>query len=285
MLPSRTSEEGGIISFLASPGLTVITCIVLAIVATVGSFLYRGDTLPSGQGSMRVFSSPFFVVPAFVLVVNVVTCAAVRFPRALSRLPLYAGHLCLVLAVFALLLDGRFGRVMTGYFPFQVEERSVFDWKEGRDADLPFSIEVKDYAEVRHPYLLRIGVKRYPGGEKIALLEVSEGKDLEIPGTGIVLRDLRFSPEEESLYFTAEGPGGTFPVRAGKEGSPPLPGGIVVVPVAFKERGVKEMKASLIIRRDGTENPVEISPNHPGKFEGYAISLVEVRFDRYLNLY
>ncbi|RMG57588.1 MAG: hypothetical protein D6713_09380, partial [Deltaproteobacteria bacterium] len=52
-----------------------------------------------------------------------------------------------------------------------------------------------------------------------------------------------------------------------------------------KERGVKEMKASLIIRRDGAENPVEISPNHPGKFEGYAISLVEVRSDRYLNLY
>jgi len=274
-----------ILEYFSSTKLTIFLIIILAGESVVGSFLYTGDTLPSGQGGVRVFSSPFFVVPSLLLVVNILFCSLERILKSRRKKAIFVAHVFLIGAISGLLIDGKFGVVLTGYFPYGTEESRVYDWKKGKDVKLPFSIEVKSYAEKRHPFLLRVGVKRYRTGEKVALFEVPENGSFRLPGSRITVSQLRFSPKEKKLFFVLNDGRSMRKLEAGIEGSLPINGDYVIVPVAFKDRGVKEMKAELLVKGDGREELLQVAPNDPGEFEGYDISLIEIRTDEYLNLY
>lgn len=278
----------GIFDFFASTKLAVILCMTLAGGSVVGSIIYRGNTIVEDGPGFNIFSSPFFVLPAVALVANILLCFLKRVAGGglRGRILLIGAHAFLVMAISGMMIDGLFGDLYTGYFPFKISSRAVYDWRDGRDRDLPFDIEVTSYSITRYPYLLKVGIRKNPGGEKVGLFVVNEGETLKIPGTGLVLQGVHFDPGEKKIIFEAFLDGqaiGNY--AAGSDGSPPLGTDYVVVPVAFRDFGVRNMVAGLKISEGGRTSQYEVYPNNPAVYRGLNITLIETRLDKYNNLF
>ncbi|NIO17391.1 MAG: hypothetical protein GTN70_10470 [Deltaproteobacteria bacterium] len=280
-------REKGVFGFFTSTKLAVFLCMILAAESIVGSLLYRGDTAFDDGSGFNVFSSFVFLLPASLLTVNIILCAAKRVIRGSvrGRIPLVLAHAFLVAAVAGMMVDGGLGDIYTGYFPFRHPSSAVYDWREGQDIDLPFTMEVSSYTVTRYPFLLKVGVKKKPGGEKVGLFVVKEGETVEVRATGLVLRDVTFDAVEKRMRFSAFFKGrflGSF--EAGSEGSPPLEDLYTVFPVAFRDFGVKDTVAGLRIVEGGNTREYDVSPNHPAVYRGMNITLIESKTDRHKNL-
>ncbi|MGE5246788.1 MAG: hypothetical protein ACM3L8_00455, partial [Verrucomicrobiota bacterium] len=166
------------IRFLSSTRLAVALCLVLAAEGVAGSLLYKGNTAFAGRGPFNLFRSPVFLVPAALLVLNIVVCAGRRLAgRALParRSWTFAGvHLGLVLLAAGMVMDGALGLVGTRNYNLGVPASDYFDWRTYRDERFPFTVEVADFAVRHHPLNLRIGV-RDAAGNKLGLYTVREG--------------------------------------------------------------------------------------------------------------
>ncbi len=275
------------VRFLSSTKLTVALCLLLSAEGAAGSILYRGNTAFGEPGAFALFRSPLFLAPAVLLLLNILFCAGSRL-RALSfrrrRTWSFSGiHLGLLLLIAGLSVDGLYGFVGTRYYPVGVPASDYFNWRTNRDERFPFTVLVADAAVEFHPRNLRIGL-RDPEGRKLGLFTVREGVSFRAGDPPVTVTPRKFDPESETLLFDAAVDGRrTTGLSAGKEGSPPV-GGVVVVPVSYADPEPSGFRLRLRFTRPGGETlDAEVGPNRPARFDGISFCLVDLGSDRYRN--
>lgn len=275
------------IRFLSSTKLAVAMCLVLAAGGVAGSLLYKGNTAFAGRGPFNLFRSPLFLIPAALLVVNILVCAGRRLTaRALParRSWTFAGiHLGLVLLAAGMVVDGVSGLVGTRNYVLGIAASDYFDWRTLRDENLPFTVEVTDVAVRHHPLNLRIGVKD-AAGKKLGLYTVREGASFRVKQAGVVVTPRRFDPETKTLVFDVEGGGrSSSGLVAGPEGAPPV-AGVSVVPVSWHDPEPSEFVVRVRFAAPGRA-PEEkvVRVNEPATFGRISFCLVGESVDRYRN--
>ena len=140
---------------LGSTKLTIALCLFLAAGGIAGSLLYQGNTVFGKPSTFNIFRSPLFLVPAALLVLNILFCVIPRLremPAGKPRAWSFAGlHLGLLLLAAGLAVDGVSGIVGTQYFPVGVPHAGYHNWRTGADETLPFTVTVAG-SEIRfHP--------------------------------------------------------------------------------------------------------------------------------------
>jgi hypothetical protein len=276
------------IRFLSSTRLTISLCLALAAGGIAGSLLYQGNTAFGKQlGTFNVFRSPLFLVPAGLLLLNILFCAGSRFstiPFHSIRTWTFGGiHLGLILLAAGLLADGLFGFVGTQYFPIGVPSSSYFNWRTNREEAFPFTVEVTDSKVRFHPLNLQVGI-RDREGNKVGVFTVREGASFRAGSPPITVTPRRFDIGTKTLFFDAQvGDTSVSGVAVPEEGSSPVKG-YVVVPVAFADPEPSGFLATVRFSLPG-KTPVEkeIRVNEPASFAGFSFCLVAQNVDQYRN--
>ncbi len=277
------------VRFLSSTKLAVALCLVLSAEGIAGSLLYRGNTEIAVRGAFNIYRSPLFLVPAGLLVLNILFCLGKRIPSLppkSARTWAFAGmHLGIVLIAAGMVLDGAYGFLGTKNFYVGLPESTYFDWKEYRERSFPFAIEIVG-TEVRyHPLNLQVGVMN-PAGGKTGIFTVREGVPFEIRERNIRVTPRRFDIEAKTLLLDAEVDGRTqsglvsTPARFAKVE------GYAVYTVSFHDPEPSEFVVRVRFRPGGgawTEKV--IGANRPAAFGGTSFSLVNLGADRYGNPY
>ncbi len=276
------------IRFLSSTRLALAMCLVLAAEGVAGSLLYKGNTAFEGQGPFNLFRSPLFLVPAALLVVNILVCAGRRLAaRSLgrgSRAWTFAGiHLGLVLLAAGMIADGVFGFVGTRNYYASVPSSDYFSWRTYRQESFPFTVEVTGAAVRYHPLNLQIGV-RDAAGNKLGLYTVREGVSFRVKQAGVVVTPRRFDPQGKTLvYDVAAGGRSSTGLVAGPQGAPPVEG-VSVVPVSWHDPEPSEFSARVRFAAPGRAPDEQVvRVNHPATFAGISFCLVGQREDKYRN--
>ena len=275
------------VRFLSSTKLTVALCLLLSAEGVAGSLLYRGNTAQGAGGAFHLFRSPLFLVPAALLLLNILFCGGSRLRTLSARSPRswsFAGiHLGLLLMIAGLAVDGLYGFVGTRYFPVGVPASDYFNWRTNRDETLPFTVEVTDARVDFHPVNLRIGLKDLEGN-KVGVYTVREGVPFRAGDPPVTVTPRRFDPSTNTLSFDAVSDGKRMTgLSAGKEGSAPV-GRYVVVPVAFANPEPSDFRLRVRFTPPGQgARETEIRVNHPASFGGIFFCLVNLDVDRYRN--
>ncbi len=196
--------------------------------------------------------SPLFLLLVGLLVANVTLCSWHRYRRLVRNPAAKRGaiaaldaavHFSLVVIVFGGVGKGLWGVVGTGYlFPGTA---ATTMYVEGTDSDLPlgFSVLLKEKRETFYPLRIKVGVRDAATGEKIALLEVVEGRSVSLPGGRLTLSVREVRPDSTAavlLLRTQEGEAPvTLPLVAG--GDPMTAGAFLLAAVAWR-RDVKDVR-------------------------------------------
>jgi len=276
------------IRLLGSTKLTISLCLLLAAGGAAGSLLYQGNTAFGKVSTFNVFRSPFFLVPAALLVINVLSCVIPRLremPAGKPRTWTFGFlHLGLLLLAAGLALDGLFGFVGTQYFPVGAPYSGYHNWRTGRDETFPFTVEVAD-AEVRyHPLNLQIGVKD-PAGNKAGLFTVREGIPIRVGKEGVVLTPVKFDTESKTLQLEATVAGNKVGGLAASAEAPASVAGYTIVPVAYADPQPSDYIARVRFAPPGA--PTEerlLRINRPGSFGGISFCIVDLSRDRYQSM-
>ena len=277
----------GMIRFLGSTKLTVVLCLLLAAGGIAGSLLYQGNTSFGKPSTFNVFRSPFFLIPAALLVLNVLFCVIPRLREMSAGKPLtwsFAGlHIGLLLLAAGMAVDGVSGFVGTQYFPVGVPYAGYHNWRTGRDETLPFTVTVTG-SEVRfHPRNLQLGVND-SAGKEVGLFVVREGVSFEAPGTGLVVTPRKFDEEGKTLVLDASIGGSRQAGLMATVEAPAQVGGYAIMPVAYSNPEPSGYVASVRFTGAGRapeETTVRI--NHPVCFAGTSFSIVDINRDAYRN--
>jgi hypothetical protein len=273
--------------FLSSTKLAVALCLLLAAGGVAGSLLYQGNTAFGKSPAFNVFRSPFFLVPACLLAVNVLFCAGSRLrkmPAGEPRTWTFAGlHLGLLLLAAGLALDGLSGFAGTQYFPVGVPYSGYHNWRTGRDETFPFSVEVLD-AEVRHhPRNLQIGVMD-ASGNRVGLFTAREGTSFSVGKEGILLTPRKFDADGKALHLDASAGGRTVTGLVATPDAPASVSGYAIVPVAFADPEPSDYVVRVRFSLPGSPPEEQILRiNHPGSFGGISFCIVRLDTDRFGN--
>lgn len=275
------------IRLLGSTKLTIALCLLLSAGGIAGSLLYQGNTAFGKISTFNVFRSPLFLVPAGLLVLNVLFCVIPRLremPAAKPRTWSFAGlHLGLLLLAAGLALDGLSGFVGTQYFPVGVPYAGYHNWRTGRDETLPFTVEVAD-AEARfHPRNLQVGVKD-AAGRKVGLFVVREGVPFSVPKGDLVVTPRKFDEERKELLLDARAGGQAAAGLTASANRPAAIAGYAIVPVSFAVPEPSGYAAKVRFTAPGRppeEKTLQI--NDPGTFAGISFCIVALDRDRYGN--
>jgi len=272
---------------LGSTKLTIALCLLLAAGGIAGSLLYQGNTAFGKPSAFNVFRSPLFLVPAGLLVLNILFCVIPRLremPAGKPRTWSFAGlHLGLLLLASGLAVDGLSGFVGTQYFPVGVPHAGYHNWRTGRDETLPFTVTVTG-SEVRfHPRNLQVGVKD-AAGKKVGLFVVREGVSFEAPGTGLVVTPRKFDEERKTLVLDASVDGALQAGVAATGEAPARVGGYAIVPVSYFNPEPSGYVASVRFTAPGrAPEETTLRINHPASFAGTTFSIVDLNRDAYGN--
>ncbi len=275
------------IRLLGSTKLTIALCLLLAAGGIAGSLLYQGNTAFGKPSTFNVFRSPLFLVPAGLLVLNVLFCVIPRLremPAAKPRTWSFAGlHLGLLLLASGLAVDGVSGFVGTQYFPVGVPYAGYHNWRTGRDETLPFAVTVTG-SEVRfHPRNLQVGVKD-AAGKKVGLFVVREGVSFEAPGTGLIVTPRKFDEERKALVFDASAGGARQTGLTATAEIPARVGGYAIVPVSYFNPEPSGYVANVRFTLPGrAPEGKTLRINHPASFAGTTFSIVDINRDTYGN--
>ena len=272
---------------LSSTKLTIALCLLLSAGGVAGSLLYKGNTSFGKASTFNVFRSPFFLVPAALLVLNILFCVVPRLremPAGKPRTWTFGSlHLGLLLLAAGLALDGLSGFVGTQYFPVGSPYSGYHNWRTGRDETFPFAVEVVD-AEIRfHPLNLRIGVKD-AAGNRVGLFAAREGTSFSAGKGGLSLTPRKFDIDGKALHLDAAIGGKTTTGLVATRDAPARVSGYEIVPVAYAAPEPSEYLSRVRFTAPGRP-PVEQSLriNHPGAFDGITFSIVSFDRDRYGN--
>ncbi|MHB8941973.1 MAG: hypothetical protein ACYC7K_11305 [Desulfobacteria bacterium] len=275
------------IRLLGSTKLTIVLCLLLAAGGIAGSLLYQGNTSFGKPSTFDVFRSPLFLVPAGLLVLNILFCVVPRLrkmPAAEPRTWSFAGlHLGILLLASGLAVDGVSGFVGTQYFPVGVPYAGYHNWRTGRDETLPFAVTVTG-SEVRfHPRNLQVGVKD-AAGKKVGLFVVREGVPFEAPGTGLVVTPRKFDEERKTLVLDAFVGGARQAGVTATAEAPARVGGYAIVPVSYFNPEPSGYVASVRFTAPGrAPEEATLRINHPANFAGISFCIVGLNRDRYGN--
>ena len=276
------------IRFLGSTKLAITLCLLLAAGGIAGSLLYQGNTAYGKPSTFNVFRSPLFLVPAGLLVLNVLFCVIPRLREMRARNPRawsFAGlHLGLLLLAVGLAVDGVAGFVGTQYFPVGAPYSGYHNWRTGKDEEFPFDVEVAS-AEVRiHPRNLQVGVKD-SGGRKIGLFTVREGVPFSVPKGDLVVTPRKFDAERKELLLDARAGGQAATVLTASKDRPAALAGYAIVPVAFADPEPSDYVAKVRFASPG-RSPEEktLRINHPATFAGTTFCIVGLNRDPYGNM-
>jgi len=275
------------IRLLGSTKLTIALCLVLAAGGIAGSLLYQGNTAFGKASTFNVFRSPLFLVPAGLLVLNILFCVIPRLREMSARKPRtwsFAGlHLGLLLLAAGLAVDGVSGFVGTQYFPVGVPYSGYHNWRTGRDETLPFTVTVTG-SEVRfHPRNLQVGVKD-AAGKKVGLFIVREGVPFEAPGTGLVVTPRTFDEERKTLVLDASAGGALQRGLTATSEVPARVGGYAIVPVAYFNPEPSGYVANVRFAAPGrAPEDTVLRINHPASFAGTSFNIVDLNRDAYGN--
>ncbi|GAB4236681.1 MAG: hypothetical protein OHK0028_13710 [Deltaproteobacteria bacterium] len=275
------------IRFLGATKLTVVLCLLLAAGGIAGSLLYPGNTAFGKPSTFNVFRSPLFLLPAGLLVLNVLFCVVPRLRKMSFRDPRtgsFAGiHLGLLLLAAGLAVDGAAGFVGTQYFPVGVPYAGYHNWRTGRDETLPFTVTVTA-SEVRfHPRNLQVGVKD-AAGRKVGLFVVREGGSFEVPGAGLIVTPVKFDEERKTLLLDVSTGGARWVGLAATPGTPATIGGYSIVPVAYFNPEPSGYVANVRFASPGrAPEDTTLRINRPANFGGLSFSIVDLNRDAYGN--
>lgn len=151
-------------------------------------------------GVVDTYRSPLFVFLIGALGANILVCtwhrlfvltgapaAAAGVKRHARRILDALVHLSLLAIVAGGVSKGVFGFVRTRNIYVGHSTDVFYDFD--RDADMPlgFTLDVLDREDSYYPLQTRIGVSDRASGRKIDLLEIREGRPVELPGGGLVL--------------------------------------------------------------------------------------------------
>ncbi len=278
------------VRLLSSTRLAVALCLVLAAEGIAGSLLYRGNTAVDGQGgTVNLFRSPLFLIPAGLLLLNILFCAGSRLPSMTARrfrAGTFAGiHLGLVLLSAGLIVDGLLGFVGTKHYFVGVPGSDFFNWRTGREEALPFTLEVVRAETRYHPINLQIGV-RDPDGRDLGVFTVREGVSFTAGTAGIAVTPRKFETGAGTLLLDVRADGVTITgLRAGVD-APAVAKGFAVTPVAYHDPEPSDYVALVRFSSGGgrTEER-EIRINRPARYGGRSFCIVSVGEDPYRNPY
>jgi len=276
------------IRFLGSTKLAVALCLVLAAGGVAGSLLYQGNTAFGKPSTFNVFRSPFFLVPATLLALNVCFCVIPRLrgmPAGGARAWTFGFlHLGLLLLAAGLALDGLSGYVGTQYFPVGVHHSGYHNWRTGRDDTLPFTVGVLEAETRYHPLNLQIGV-RDGSGNTVGVFTAREGTTFSAGKEGVRITPRKFDLQAKALYLDASIGGKTTAGLVATAEAPASVSGYTIAPVAYADPQPSHYGARIRFSRPG-QPPEErhLRINHPGSFGGIAFSIVAVDRDRYGNV-
>lgn len=225
---------------LRSPALAVTLLIALAAAAALASALAPvapsdPEAPPPPERSLTVrvlgldrpFSSPVFLGLVALLAVNVALCTVHRSrggalrARGLRGATDLAIHASLLLLLCGGAAKGALGRVLTQHVAVGSETATMYDWRTGRDEPLGHTLRIESFREERYPLQVAVGIRDRVTGDKLALVELREGRRAKVPGTGLELADGSFEPSTGIVSVTVRSPRGLerlgFPTRAGEE--------------------------------------------------------------------
>ncbi len=275
------------IRLLGSTKLTIALCLFLAGGGVAGSLLYQGNTAFGKPAAFNVFRSPLFLVPAGLLVLNILFCVIPRLREMSARKPRtwsFGGlHLGLLLLAAGLAIDGMYGFVGTQYFPVAVPYSGYHNWRTGRDETLPFTVMVTGSEARFHPRNLQVGVKDAEG-KKVGLFVVREGVSFEAPGTGLVVTPRKFDEERKTLVLDASVGGARQTGLTATAAAPARVGEYTIMPEAFFNPEPSGYVASVRFTAPGrASEEATLRINHPAAFAGTSFSIVALDRDRYGN--
>lgn len=194
--------------------------------------------------------------------------------RAASRWAVPVLHLA-VIAIMAGALAGAFGFVGTVnlYVTHQVD--SIFDWDSQGQRPLGFAFRLDHFEPTYYPIDLQIAVIDPRQMQLLQTLTTREGETVAA-GNGLVIRVLRFYPEEEHLVLFLERNGrplGEYHALSGKRDYPNNPDpGVLIKPAAFRDPVVKQLSSQVtILENDQEVRQAVIEVNSPLVHRGVAI--------------
>ena len=274
--------------YLSSTKLTIALCLLLAAGGIAGSLLYQGNTAIAKPSTFNVFRSPLFLLPAGLLVLNILFCVVPRLremPAAKPRTWSFAGlHLGILLLAAGLSLDGLSGFVGTQYFPVGAPYSGYHNWRTGKDEAFPFVVEVTD-AEARfHPRNLQVGVED-AAGKRVGLFVVREGVPFSVPKGSLVVTPRFFDVERKELLLDAKSGGEAASGLTASVDRPAAIAGYAIAPVSYADPEPSDYVARVRFTAPGRlPEEMTLRVNHPATFAGISFCIVALDRDRYGNV-
>ena len=183
-------------------------------------------------------------------------------------------HLAII-TIMAGALAGALGFVGTAnlYVTHQVD--SIFDWDTQAQRPLDFSFRLDHFAPTYYPIDLQIAIIDPQSRQLLQTITSREGETVAA-GNGLVLRVLRFYPEDEHLLLFVErngAPLGEYHALSGQRDWPGNPDpGVLIKPAAFRDPIVKQLSSTVTILEGAREiRRAVIEVNSPLVHRGVAI--------------
>lgn len=267
-------------SVLKSKGLALSLFFFSAGLAMYGTFAGRPDAqTPPGPalegwrsslarllGLADTFHSPLFIALLALLCLNVAWCtvhrlrqrAAVRSsgnrsPRRTIAWLDGAMHAAVLVILAGAAAKGWAGFIGTQIIPVGTASDTVFAWGSRRDVPVGFTIAVTEQQTDYYPYRARIGVGRAATGERLRLLELTEGRPQRVPGEDleITVGALDRQAGVVGVSARAQGSGGELflETKAGGRTTGTFENYTLTL-VAFRQT-VKTVRSRVAIREDG----------------------------------
>jgi hypothetical protein len=267
---------------LRSPALAVALLLALAALSAVGT-----ATTPAGPegaaavrawegavarvvGLQQTFSSPLFLSLVALSAANVVACTWHRLAtrretpagrrRAVTDVLIHASVLIVVAGGVA---KAVFGFIGTQNIHVGGMSDTVYDWKAGRDAPLGFAIVIDGFRTGYFPVRARIGVRAAGTGEKVGLLEVTEGAETAIPGGDARVSVLGYDGEAGRLRVGVTARGVTDELTFGTAGDQAvLRSGAYDLSLVAYRADLRDVHASISLHGPGgIESGLRLGPN------------------------
>lgn len=194
--------------------------------------------------------------------------------RAAARWAVPVLHLA-VITIMLGAVAGELGFVGTLNLYVTHQADTIFDWETQAPRPLDFTLRLDHFEPVYYPIDLQIAVIDRQRMQALQTITTREGETVAAGG-GLVMRVLRFYPEEEHLVLFLERHGrpvGEYHALSGKREYPNNPDpGVLIKPAAFRDPVVKQLRSQVTVLENGQEvKQAVIEVNSPLVHRGIAI--------------